>query len=250
MSRDIRCSVDIAAPAERVFECLTSADDLLAWWTDPGFPATHWEIDLRPGGRWLSRWRTPTGDEFSLGGTIVTVDPPRVLEYTWVDERYPGLPPTQVRYEIQSSARGCRVHMSHTGFDDERKDFHDYNNGWSTVFHKLHRHVDPHGSFRSNRDVAIEVADLGAARAFYGEALGFPLWSSSEMHLEYDTGTFRLWINASPRPQSFTLSFDVADSEAARRVVEEAGGRVVRSSAEGFQFTDPSGFLVDVVKRG
>jgi uncharacterized protein YndB with AHSA1/START domain len=56
--RQIVRSIDIAALPERVFRALTEPAELRAWWGDPtSHPSLHWQIDLRPGGKWLSRWK-------------------------------------------------------------------------------------------------------------------------------------------------------------------------------------------------
>jgi len=141
MARTIREEIDIAAPPARVFACLTSPRELLQWWTTVDCPSTHWEFDARPGGRWLSRWRMPDGHEFELGGEIVDIRPPELIELTWRDERYPNLPVTRVRYELIAIPGGCRLRLLHHGFDDTRPDFDDYNGGWPGVFGKLRAHV-------------------------------------------------------------------------------------------------------------
>ena len=68
--RQIVESIDIAASPECVFRALTEPKALLAWWGDPtSYPATHWEMDLRRGGKWLSCWKNlADGSEFELGG--------------------------------------------------------------------------------------------------------------------------------------------------------------------------------------
>ena len=85
MSREIVETIEINASPERVFRALTTPAELLLWWGDPAVcPSTHWELDLRVGGKWLSRWRMlADGREFALGGEIVTLDPPRLLILTW-----------------------------------------------------------------------------------------------------------------------------------------------------------------------
>lgn len=250
MSREIRDEIDIAASRERVFGCLTEPRELLAWWTSYDYPATHWEIDPRPGGAWLSRWRGPDGAEFALGGEIVEFRPPAVLEYTWRDERYPNLPLTRVRYELDETPQGCRVRLHHTGFDDTRMDFGDYNGGWAAVLGGLRHAASGASEFRSNRDVAIEVPDLARARAFYVDGLGFALCSESTTHVEVDAGTIRLWIKAGSAARSFMPSLDVESVARARSIVLTAGGRIVdgATSDDGFVFTDPFGLAIDVVR--
>ena len=250
MSREIRDEIDIAASRERVFACLTEPRELLAWWTSYDYPATHWEIDPRPGGAWLSRWRGPDGAEFALGGEIIEIRPPAVLEYTWRDERYPNLPLTRVRYELDETPQGCRVRLRHSGFDDTRVDFDDYNGGWAGVLGHLRHAASGASEFRSNRDVAIEVPDLARARAFYVDGLGFALCSESATHVEVDTGTLRLWIKAGPAARAFMPSLDVESVARARSIVLTAGGQIVDGTAsdDGFVFTDPFGLAIDVVR--
>ena len=115
MTRRIVEEIEIAAPPARVYAALTDPVQLLAWWGDRrSCPSTHWELDARVGGRWLSRWRGADGATFTLGGEILEIDPPRVLAYSWWDERYPGLPHTTVRYELTATATGTRVTLPTT----------------------------------------------------------------------------------------------------------------------------------------
>jgi uncharacterized protein YndB with AHSA1/START domain len=163
--RQIVESIDIAATPECVFRALTEPEALLAWWGDPtSYPAIHWEMDLRRGGKWLSRWKNlADGTEFELGGEVLEVRAPHLLVVSWSDERYPGLDHTTVRYEVERlSSGGSRVRVTHSGFEGARPDFDDYNGGWSMVLSSLRRHAEaedaanPHVLFTSDRDIARE----------------------------------------------------------------------------------------------
>jgi uncharacterized protein YndB with AHSA1/START domain len=259
--RQIVESIDITAPPECVFRALTEPRALLAWWGDPtSYPATHWAMDLRRGGKCLSRWKNlADGTEFELGGEVLDVQAPHLLVVSWWDERYPGLDQTTVRYEIERlSSGGSRVRVTHSGFDSTRPDFDDYNGGWSMVLSSLRRHAEtveagtPHMQFTSNRDIAIEVVDLAPAEAFYAGTLGFHIRSRGNDFLEIDTGELTLWVNCTGGPsRSFIPSLDVQDAAKARAVLEAAGCRIARESAggRGFYFEDPFGFVVDVIEK-
>jgi uncharacterized protein YndB with AHSA1/START domain len=251
--RRIEERIEIAASAARVFRALTTPTELLAWWGDRAtYPSTHWEIDLRVGGKWLSRWRAPDGTTFALGGEIAELDPPHRLIVSWWDERYPRLPQTQVRYEITETAGGCTVTVTHSGFGADRRDYDDYHGGWSEVLRRLRAHSESRGPFRANQDVAVEVEDLVAAEAFYAGTLGFALRARYDDGLELDAGGFSLWVNrARGRRHSFIPSIDVTNVRAARAALEEAGCRVIRESpnGSGFYVEDPFGFVIDVIER-
>jgi uncharacterized protein YndB with AHSA1/START domain len=147
--RQIVESIDVAAPAECVFRALTDPEALMAWWSEPTqYPATHWEMDLRPGGTWLSRWKNlADGSEFELGGVVLELRAPHLLVVSWWDDRYPGLDQTTVRYEIEQLPHGgSRLRVTHSGFDATRLDFDDYNGGWSQVLSSLRRHAEDSAS--------------------------------------------------------------------------------------------------------
>ena len=253
-TRRIVEEIEIAAPPARVFAALTDPVQLLAWWGDRHtFPSTHWELDARVGGRWLSRWRGPDGATFALGGEVLEIDPPRLLAYSWWDERYPGLPHTTVRYELTATATSTLVTLTHDGFDSDRADFDDYNGGWSIVMSSLRAHSESAGAFRANRDIAIEVENLADAEAFYGGTLGFSIRSRSADQLELDAGSFTLWVNrvaSRDGRRSFIPSLDVPSAVKARAALEDAGCRVVRHGTHGFYVEDPFGFTIDIIERG
>jgi uncharacterized protein YndB with AHSA1/START domain len=251
--RRIEERIEITATAARVFRALTNPTELLAWWGNRAtYPSTHWELDLRVGGKWLSRWRGPDGATFALGGEIIELDPPHRLIVSWWDERYPGLPATQVHYEITETRSGCVVTVTHSGFDTERRDYDDYHGGWSEVLRRLRAHSESRSPFRTNNDVAVEVEDLVAAEAFYAGTLGFAIRTRFDDGLELDAGNFSLWVNLTRGPRhSFIPSIDVTNVRAARAALEEAGCRVIRESPNGtgFYVEDPFGFVIDVVER-
>ena len=107
-------------------------------------------------------------------------------------------------------------------------------------------------SFRSNTEIAIHVASLSKAVAFYVGVLGFRLISRTEEQLEIDTGKLRLYVNRDEEStRTYIPSFDVASYEAARKHLE-AAGCVTASAGEhssAVYFQDPFGFVFDIVER-
>lgn len=100
-----RSSIDIAAPPERVFEYLVTAEGITAWMGD-------WaQVEPTPGG------------EFSVNiagygarGIFLEVDRPRRVTVSWGFEGSEELPPgsSTVSFELSTTDGGTRVEVVHT----------------------------------------------------------------------------------------------------------------------------------------
>jgi uncharacterized protein YndB with AHSA1/START domain len=117
MTDAIRADVEIAAPPERVFEALTDARQLATWWGgDDAYRTRDWRIDARPGGTWSARTTDPFGRDGTIGGTILTLDAPHRLEYTW-RASWEGDAESVVRYELEPAdvdgRPGTRLTVTH-----------------------------------------------------------------------------------------------------------------------------------------
>lgn len=147
--RVVHVVADIAAPPERVFEALTNPAELAQWWGAEGLYRTEkWEVDLRPGGKWKSYIAAPEGGEMSdprtpepqtVGGEYITVDPPRVLEFTW-SPSWDGFATSTVRCEIEPTVSGSRLTLVHSGFATAEMTT-GHGQGWVRVLGWLRGHV-------------------------------------------------------------------------------------------------------------
>lgn len=101
----IERDVLIAAPVERVWDLITTAEHLGRWFGDAGA-----EIDLRPGGRLTLRWH----DSGAVDGRVEVVEPPRRFAYRWQHSGDPAaeLTPansTFVDFTLAAEGGGTRV---------------------------------------------------------------------------------------------------------------------------------------------
>ena len=141
---------DICAKPEAVFRALTDPNEIVKWWGADGVYRTdRFEADLRPGGKWKSYIAAPEGSEMtdmrtpepqSVGGEYITVDPPRLLEFTW-SPSWDGFKVTRVRYEIEPTATGSRLTVIHTGFAERPEMVTPHGEGWVRVIGWLTAHV-------------------------------------------------------------------------------------------------------------
>jgi uncharacterized protein YndB with AHSA1/START domain len=73
----------IAARPSIVFEALTTAQGVAAWWGPDDLPVLLAEIDARVGGAYRVRFQTLDGQEHEAFGEYLEVVPPRRLVMTW-----------------------------------------------------------------------------------------------------------------------------------------------------------------------
>jgi uncharacterized protein YndB with AHSA1/START domain/uncharacterized protein YciI len=136
----ILASVDIAAPAERIFAALTT-DEVTRWWGSPeAYQTTSWQADLRVGGRWRAGGVMPDGASYVVEGEYLEVDPPRRLVHTWRAD-WDGGAVTTVTYELAPIPGGTRVTLRHDGFAGRADSCQAHGDGWEAVLGWLERHL-------------------------------------------------------------------------------------------------------------
>ena len=141
---------EIAAAPERVFRALSDPAELPKWWGAEGVYRTErFESDLRPGGKWKSYIAAPESGEMSdprtqepqtVGGEYITVDPPRLLEFTW-SPSWDGFAVSTVKYEIEPTSSGSRLTVTHSGFARRPEMATSHGEGWKRVIGWLSRHL-------------------------------------------------------------------------------------------------------------
>lgn len=136
----VRAVLEVAASPERVFRALTDPKELETWWGAPDMYRTHdWVLDLRPGGKWHCQATGPDGNESTVRGEYITIDPPRLLEYTW-QPSWEGFMNTRVRIELDTIPNGTRLRLEHSGFTSA-KACENHTAGWTRVLTWLGGHM-------------------------------------------------------------------------------------------------------------
>lgn len=70
------------APRELVFDAWTDAKHISNWWGPRGFTTTTYEMDVRPGGKWLFDMHGPDGTDYPNEVVYLEVVRPERLVYT------------------------------------------------------------------------------------------------------------------------------------------------------------------------
>ncbi len=130
------------APRELVFAMWTDPRHALKWWGPREYPATHMEMDVRPGGRWRNCLTSPeTGKELWQGGVFREVVPPERLVFTfaWEEAGEHGLE-TLVTITFTEQGGKTRLTLRQAPFRSlEQRDGHGY--GWNSTFDRLAEHL-------------------------------------------------------------------------------------------------------------
>jgi uncharacterized protein YndB with AHSA1/START domain len=135
----VTAEVFIAAPPERVFQAVTDRGQVQTWGGNKDYLLTAWEMELRPGGRWLSITKeVASGCEFAHYGEIVELAPPHLLAYTWFANFHEDpAKPSLVRWEFTATAGGTTIKVTHSGLATEPKAREAYRGGWPGVLEAL-----------------------------------------------------------------------------------------------------------------
>jgi uncharacterized protein YndB with AHSA1/START domain len=108
--------IEIAAPAAQVFAALIDPQQRLRWWTAGGrFRAIDAASDLRPGGAWSMQFDSG-GRPTSVRGVYRRVEPPTLVEFTWLPTWAPSATETVVRIELAERDGRTTVRLTHSGF--------------------------------------------------------------------------------------------------------------------------------------
>lgn len=118
------------------------ASELAAWWgSDDMYRTSDWKLDLRSGGKWSARAQGADGTAMTLDGEFLEVDPPRRLVFTWRPS-WDGYAVTTVRYDLEPTAAGTRVRVTHSGFGDRDMAAAGTGEGWKRVLEWLAGHCN------------------------------------------------------------------------------------------------------------
>ena len=136
----IERTVELAAPPDKVWAALTTAEGLAAWF---GNEAT---IDLRPGGAASMTWAQ---EGFTAQMRVERVEEPAVFGFTWGIYGLPDQDPrrTYVEFTLEPAGGGTRLTVVESGFaqlpdDAYHKAFGGNTEGWAKELGELAAYLD------------------------------------------------------------------------------------------------------------
>jgi len=135
--------ITINAPADKVFEALTSPEARVKWWGAEGrFKTTHAESDLRRDGKWIMHGIGVGGKPFTLQGVYREIQRPHLLVFTWLPSWQEGASESLVRFELEEKEGMTLVRLTHSGLTGEGRAAH---RGWPDILAWLRAYAERAG---------------------------------------------------------------------------------------------------------
>ena len=135
----------IAARPSIVFEAMTTAEGVAAWFGPDDLPVVGAEMDARVGGAYRVRFRTKDGREHEASGEFLEVVPPRriVMSWRWAfgGEHEEDGRISRVEIELTPIEDGTELTFTHAALASEASE-KGHAQGWSGALDKLVRHLE------------------------------------------------------------------------------------------------------------
>jgi uncharacterized protein YndB with AHSA1/START domain len=130
----------IAARPSIVFEALTTAEGVAAWWGPDDLPVILADIDARVGGAYRVRFQTLDGGEHEAFGEYLEVNPPNRLAMTW-NYSFGGEPEeagrtSRIEIDIRTIEGGAELTFTQLRLANEASRL-SHEHGWAGSFVKL-----------------------------------------------------------------------------------------------------------------
>jgi uncharacterized protein YndB with AHSA1/START domain len=138
VNRELRITRVFDAPRELVFKVWTDPRHAKKWWGPRDYPATHLDMDVRPGGVWRGCLRSnESGKELWQGGVFREVEAPGriVFTFAWEEDGERGLE-TLVTVTFTEENGKTKMSFQQTPFRSAgERDGHQ--GGWTSTFDRL-----------------------------------------------------------------------------------------------------------------
>jgi uncharacterized protein YndB with AHSA1/START domain len=122
MPDELKYTMELALPRDRVWQAWTTADGLSSWL------CLRARVEPVVGGAYELFWNPDTAQPASdstIGCRILSIDRPRLLQFTWRGSdavanvmNLPGAPTTTVKVELIPTLSGTRLQLTHAGWGE------------------------------------------------------------------------------------------------------------------------------------
>jgi uncharacterized protein YndB with AHSA1/START domain len=139
-SRTLRIERIIRAPVQEVYDAWVVPEKLASWFGPEGYDIPEYSLDVRPGGRWRTVMRAPTGERPTVSGVYRTIEKNRRLVFSWAWDQEDGSrgPETEVTVTFEPAGKNTKLTLVQKIFVDEESR-NNHNKGWNSSLNDLER---------------------------------------------------------------------------------------------------------------
>ena len=140
--REIIVTRMIDAPRPLVFKAWTDPDQVAHWWGPKGFVTVDHEMDIRPGGAYRFRMRSPQGSEHSKRGVYREIVEPERIVFTFAWEEPNGRVGPETLVMVTFKAMGSRTKLTlRQGVFDTIARRDDHQGGWTSCLERFAEYI-------------------------------------------------------------------------------------------------------------
>ncbi len=126
------------APRALVFKAWTEPERIKQWWGPRGFTTLSCEMDLRLGGAWRTRSRSPKGTEHAEHGVFREIVEPERIVFTQAWEDAEGKPKHETLVTVTFADHDGKTLLTfHQGVFESITSRNEHGEGWSSAFELL-----------------------------------------------------------------------------------------------------------------
>ncbi|GGH86895.1 uncharacterized protein YndB with AHSA1/START domain [Pullulanibacillus pueri] len=119
--------IDIKASVSEVWQLISTEEGMKDWF------GADIQIDMSVHGKY--RLTDPEGSQI-ICGEVLEISPLEGITISWYEEGSDWLNPTTVSFRLEEISEGVRVHVTHSGFEEVRKQgwertYNEYQKGWT-----------------------------------------------------------------------------------------------------------------------
>jgi len=156
----------IRARPSTVFDLLSTAEGLTAWWGPDDLPVLSAEADVRVGGRYRVRFRTIDGEEHECSGEFLEVEPPVRIAMSW-EWTSGGVPEergavSRLELRVRATDTGSELTLVHAELHNRASKL-SHRRGWGGALDKFRARMSVEPK-RRTMTTDFDVTETGDAR--------------------------------------------------------------------------------------
>lgn len=130
------------APCDLVFKVWTQPEHMVQWFGPRDFTAHDVKVDLRQGGAWRVRIRSPEGRDYRMHGVYREIAPPRRLVFTHIWEAGHDSPDHETLITLNFEELDGKTKMIfHKAILESASERASQQNGWSECMQRLNDYL-------------------------------------------------------------------------------------------------------------